>query len=92
MYRKLLKSLKGYRLPAVITPLAVALEVVLECIIPFTTAELVTNIENGCELSVIVRYGIVLLVMALASLAFGSVSGKACSVASAGFAKNLRRG
>ncbi|MBP1587456.1 MAG: ABC transporter ATP-binding protein [Clostridia bacterium] len=91
MYKKLLKSLKGYRLPAVITPLAVAFEVVLECIIPFITADLVTNIENGCGLSVIVRYGIILLVMAVASLAFGSIGGKTCSVASAGFAKNLRR-
>ncbi|MBR7077710.1 MAG: ABC transporter ATP-binding protein [Clostridia bacterium] len=91
MFKKLLKSLKGYRLPAFLTPAAIAVEVVLECIIPFVTADLVTEIENGCTLDVIVRYGLILIAMAVVSLAAGAVAGKTCSVAVAGFAKNLRR-
>ncbi|MBO4363020.1 MAG: ABC transporter ATP-binding protein, partial [Clostridia bacterium] len=91
MFKKLLKSLKGYRVPTAFTPAAIAVEVVMECIIPFVTADLVTEIENGCTLDVIVRYGLILIAMAVVSLAAGAVAGKTCSVAVAGFAKNLRR-
>ncbi len=91
MFRKLIKCLREYKKYAILTPIAVGLEVVLECIIPFITADLVNNIENGCDLSVIVKYGLILVAMAVASLAFGAVAGKTCSVATAGFAKNLRK-
>ncbi|MBP5312745.1 MAG: ABC transporter ATP-binding protein [Clostridia bacterium] len=91
MFGKLFKCLREYKKYAILTPVAVGLEVVLECIIPFLTAELVGNIENGCGMDVIVKYGVILLVMALASLLFGAIAGKTCAVATAGFAKNLRK-
>lgn len=42
--------------------------------------------QAGCEMSVIVNYGIVLVVMAVLSLIFGVAAGNTCATASTGFA------
>ena len=42
-------------------------------------------------MSVIVNYGIVLVVMAVLSLIFGVAAGNTCATASTGFARNLRQ-
>lgn len=91
MLKKLAKSLREYIKPTIWTPILVAFEVVLECIIPFITADLVTQIENNAGISVVAKYGLVLICMAMLSLTFGSIAGKTCAVASCGFAKNLRK-
>ena len=67
-----------------------SLEVVMECVIPFIVARLVNGIRSGAGMSVLVLYGVLLLVMAFMSLTFGIIAGNACSTASCGFAKNLR--
>lgn len=90
MVKDLLKSLREYKKSTIATPLLVVLEVVMECIIPFVIANLVNQIKAGCELSVIIKYGAVLIVMAALSLLFGALAGITCSTASCGFAKNLR--
>ena len=63
----------------------------MECIIPFITANLVNQIKAGCSLNVILRYGLLLVVMAALSLTFGALAGSACATASCGFARNLRK-
>lgn len=90
MVSQLLKSLREYKKATIITPLLVVFEVVMECIIPFVIANLVNQIKAGCELSVIVKYGVVLIIMAALSLLFGALAGITCSTASCGFVKNLR--
>lgn len=91
MWKVLLKSIREYKKPSVQAPAYVALEVVIECIIPFITAQLVNQIAAGCGMDVIFRYGFMLLVMAGLSLTFGRLSGAACATAASGFARNLRR-
>ena len=59
--------------------------------LPFVIAKLINEIQAGCEFEVIVKYGVVLAVMAVISLIFGVGAGKTCAVASCGFAKNLRK-
>lgn len=92
--KKLLKTLskciREFKGVSVATPILVSLEVVLECIIPFIIAELVNNISSGCDISVILKYGGVLVIMAILSLTFGMLAGITCSKASCGFARNLR--
>ena len=90
MIKTLAKSVREYKLPAILTPVFVSIEVILECIIPFIIAELVEQIEGGCSLNVILKYGAVLVVMALLSLTFGVLAGMTCATASCGFAKNIR--
>lgn len=91
MIKTILKSGKEYKKYAVATPLLVSLEVVMECIIPFIIAKLVNEIKAGCSLDVILKYGAVLVVMAILSLLFGWFAGSTCAIASCGLAKNLRR-
>ncbi len=91
MIRKLAKSVREYKTPAILTLCAMVFEVLLEVLIPFITADLVNDIKAGVALSQVVKTGLVLVVMALLSLCCGAFGGFAGSKASAGFAKNLRR-
>ncbi len=91
MIKRLAKCVREYKMPSIITPIAVSLEVVMECIIPFIIADLLNVIKNGCEMQTIIRYGLILIVMAILSLAFGALAGITCATASCGMAKNLRR-
>ena len=91
MIRELAKSIREYKKPSIATPILVGLEVVMECIIPFITANLVNQIKYGCSISVIIKYGFILVIMAVLSLIFGSLAGYTCATASCGLAKNLRK-
>lgn len=91
MWKTLIKSIREYQKPSVLAPIYVAAEVVIECIIPFITALLVNQIKSGCTLGVVVRYGLVLLLLASLSLTLGRLSGKAAATAASGFARNLRK-
>ena len=64
MLSVLAKSIREYKKPSLLAPLLVSGEVVMECIIPFVTANLVNQIKAGCSIGVIVQYGAVLVVMA----------------------------
>lgn len=85
------RSVREYKKLAMITPILISLEVVIECIIPFITATLVNEIKGGCDLNTIIKYGIILIVMAFLSLAFGGVAGTTSATAACGYAKNLRK-
>lgn len=91
MIREISKSVREYKKTTIATPILVSLEVVMECIIPYLIAILVNEIKAGCGLDVILRYGAVLVVMALLSLLFGGLAGSTCATASCGLAKNLRK-
>ena len=87
---RILRCVREYKIQSILSPLFIMGEVVIECLIPFITAKLIDNIEAGCELSVIGKFGGILVIMAIASLACGALAGYFCSVAACGFAKNLR--
>ena len=91
MIKTLARSVREFKKMAVLTPLLVIVEVILECIIPFTIANLVNEMQAGCGMDVIVNYGIQLVVMAVLSLVFGVAAGNTCATASTGFARNLRK-
>lgn len=90
MIKKLAASIRQYKKESIKAPVFVALEVVLECIIPMIMAGLIDAMgENSMQ--TILIYGGILLVMAALSLFCGTLSGKAAAIASCGFAKNLRQ-
>ncbi len=91
MVKTLARSIREFKKPALLTPLLVTFEVILECIIPFTIANLVNDMQAGCGMGDIARYGAQLVVMAVLSLVFGVAAGNTCATASTGFARNLRR-
>lgn len=84
------KSIRDYKLPSIITPVFIIGEVVLETLIPMIMARLIDEISAGVSMQPIIKYGLILLAMALASLFCGFVAGKFAAEASCGFAKNLR--
>ena len=90
MIKTLARSIREFKKPAIITPILVVFEVILECIIPFTIANLVNEMQAGCGMDTIVNYGVQLVVMAVLSLVFGVAAGSTCATASTGFARNLR--
>ncbi len=90
MIKRLLKCVREYKLPTILTLIFITCEVIVEVFIPFITANLVNRIEAGAELSEIVKHGLLLFVMALLSLTCGAIAGFTCAKASAGFSKNLR--
>ena len=91
MIKTLAHSIREFKKPAMLTPLLVMVEVVLECIIPSIIATLVNQMQAGCGMDVILRYGGLLILMAFLSLVFGVAAGNTCATAATGFARNLRR-
>ncbi len=91
MVKTLARSIREFKKPAILTPLLVTCEVILECIIPFIIANLVNEMQAGCGMDVIIRYGVQLLIMAVLSLIFGVAAGNTCATASTGFGRNLRQ-
>jgi len=91
MIKTLMKSIREYKKPSILTPTFVALEVVMDVLIPLLMAKLIDDGIYAGEMSAILKIGVTLLISALMALIFGVLSGKFASTASAGFAKNLRK-
>ncbi len=90
MLKVLMKSIKGYVKPSILSIVFIVFEVVLECALPFITAMLVDQM-NDRDITKLIIISVILVVLAMLSLLCGSLAGMFCSKASAGFAKNLRR-
>ncbi|MCR5655784.1 MAG: ABC transporter ATP-binding protein/permease [Lachnospiraceae bacterium] len=89
MIKRLLGCVREYKKATILTPSYVAMEVVLECILPFVMAKLINSIGTT-KMEPILYYGGILVVLAFASLFCGVMSAINAAIASAGFAKNLR--
>ena len=91
MIKVLARSIREFKKASILRPLLVTVEVILECAIPFVIANLVNQMQAGCSMDVIVRYGAILIAMSVVSLIFGGAAGATCAAASTGFARNLRK-
>ena len=89
-FRKLLPSVREFKRPAILTIVLIVLEVFIEVIIPFLTADMVNAIKDGAPLDGVVKSGLFLILLAILSLSCGASAGYTGSKASAGFARNLR--
>lgn len=91
MIKKLLPSLGEYKRHAILTPLFVIAEVILEIYIPFLMSKIIdVGIKNG-DTNYILKIGGLMILMALSSLFFGVFAGKFAATASVGFSKGLRK-
>ncbi len=91
MIKKLSKFIKEYKKAAILSPVLVTLEVVMEVLIPILMAKIIdVGIING-DVKYILEIGALLIVCTMLALTLGMLSGRFAAKASAGFAKNLRK-
>ena len=90
--KKLLVGLeKRFKVSALVAPLLIMGEVLLEVLIPLIMARIIDVGISNHDVGYVVKYGLIMILAALASLGFGVFAGKYAAVASVGFARNIRR-
>ena len=93
MLLTLIKQTKGYRIPSLLSPLLILVEVIIEVQIPFMMADMVNEvILNGAnaDMSYVVTQGLKMIGMALISLVSGAGAARFAAKAGMGFGSNLR--
>ena len=90
MIKRLAQCIREYKKDAILSPLYVLVESLLDVAIPFVMAGLIDKGIEAGNMSMILRYGAILVGFALVALTFGALSGRSCARATAGFARNLR--
>ncbi len=91
MIGRLLKSLREFTLAAILSPLCMIGEVYMEVRVPGILAKIVDYGIKPGDMSVVTQQGIMLVLTALCSLAFGVLSAVFAAYAATGFARNLRK-
>ena len=99
MIKKLLKSVREYKTASIIVPVLMAVEAIMEIVIPFLMTLIVGELQTVAEdvtgtaevnLTVIIVVASLMIVCAVIALIAGSVGAKLAAKASCGFAHNLR--
>lgn len=97
--KRLIKSLREYKIYSILSPICVSIEVIMECLIPLFIGDLIDTLNkmqesgmsnNASVMDSILMYCGILLPLAICSLIFGLLSGKFAATASVGFSKNIR--
>ena len=90
MIKRLAKCIREYKIFAILSPLMVIGEVVLSVLIPLFMADLIDKGIDVGNMDVVRSIGLKLLLLALASMLLGVMSGMLASTGAAGSAKNVR--
>jgi len=90
MLKTLLKEVKQYKLPSILTPIVMILEVLMETLVPFLMASIIDNGVNAGNMAHIYKIGALMILVAFVGLLGGLLGGRFGAVASTGFARNLR--
>ncbi|MGM9588053.1 MAG: ABC transporter ATP-binding protein [Candidatus Limivicinus sp.] len=90
MIKRLARCIREYKWSAILSPLCMVGEVYMEVQIPMVLAKIVDRGVECSDMGAVVRYGLLLVLYALFSLAFGVASAFFASHAATGFARNLR--
>ena len=90
LFKKVFKSVREYKIFAIITPLFMIGEAAVDCALPFVMSLFVDSIENATSVSSLLPYIFAIIGMAVVSITCGILAGRFASIASCGFAKNLR--
>ena len=91
MIKKIAKSIREYKKYAILTPISVVIEVVLEVIVPYLMALLIDEGIYKSSMENTAKIGLFLIFFTILSLVFGALSGLFAAKAGSGFAKNLRK-
>lgn len=89
--KRLMAYIGKYKKYAIATPFVMIGEVLMELLIPLVMAAMIDKGISSGDVSYTVKMGLLMILMALVSLCFGSLGSRFGAVASMGFAKNVRR-
>ncbi|MBO5469307.1 MAG: ABC transporter ATP-binding protein [Lachnospiraceae bacterium] len=92
MIKTLGKQLKEFRKDSILTPCFMIIEVIMEMVIPLMMASIIDKGVNVGDIHHIYKMGVYMVVAAAIGLWAGIMGGKYGARASAGFARNLRKG
>ena len=82
--------IKNYKLPAIIGPLTKVFEAITDVIVPFLLAQIINiGIANN-DLSYIIKYGIIIIVLNLLGMIISIIGTKCAAIVSQGMAKDIR--
>ena len=91
MLKKLLEYVGEYKKVSLLSPLFIAVEVMMEILIPFLMASIIDDGLNKGNMGHIYFIGLITLIIAMISLSTGFAAGRCAAKASSGFAKNIRK-
>ena len=91
MIKKLIGYFREYKKAAILTMIMTLAEVILESLIPYVMSALIDKGLSAGSMAMIIKYGLILLALAVVSLGTGLLSAKYSAEATTGFAKNLRK-
>mgnify|MGYP002913978798 CR=1 FL=1 len=92
MLKTLSAYIGEYKRVSIKTPIYIIVEVLMEILIPFVTASIIDKGIQAGDMSKVLMYGGLMLVLAFISLFAGIQAGKYAALASTGLACNLREG
>ena len=90
MLKTILSYVGKYKKQAILSPITIMGEVLMEVLIPYVMANIINNGINKGDIGYVVKMGGLMVLMAIVSLFFGAMAGRFSAVAAVGFAKNLR--
>lgn len=91
MIKKLSKYVGEFKKEALLSPVCIAIEVIMEVVLPLLMAAVIDNGVNKGDMNYVIKMGTLMLVVAFISLMGGALCGKYAAIASSGFARNVRR-
>ena len=91
MLKKLAAYVGEFKKETFLSPVCIAIEVIMEVILPVLMALVIDNGVNVGDMNYVLKMGFLMLVVAFISLAGGALCGKYAAIASTGFARNLRK-
>ena len=91
MIRKLASYTAEVKRDTILTPVFVALETVMETIMPLLMALIIDNGVGKKDMKYVIIIGAAMIITALLSLTFGVLSGNFAASSSSGFARKLRK-
>ena len=89
--KRLMAYIGKYKKYAIATPFVMIGEVLMELLIPLVMAAMIDKGISSGDVQYTVKMGLLMILMAIVSLCFGSLGARFGALASMGFAKNVRR-
>ncbi|WP_297958672.1 ABC transporter ATP-binding protein [uncultured Ruminococcus sp.] len=92
MYKTIFSHVGKYKKQAILSPVTIIGEVLMEVLIPAVTGRIIDNGIRRGDVNYVVKMGCLMVLMSVCSLCFGALAARFSAVAAMGFAKNLRGG